>query len=163
MTWTDEYRYLIHTWLKGHQEAMAFIETVFTIAHTCDDLTDRDKPVETTTMQQAFWLAMIDLPRNRFYVEHFALLNGCLQTAFLNWQIANRLEQMAAPNAKEVAFILRSSYTDLITLCAWILGGTDWAVQVGTDSRLRASSEGFAMYQERLTHEARSTVIVGGG
>jgi hypothetical protein len=163
MTWTDDYTKLIQTWLKGNQEAIAFIHTAFTIAHTCDDLTDRDKPVETATMQQAFWLALVELPRNRFYVEHFALLNGCLQTAFLNWQVANRLEEMHQPTATHVAFILRSSYTDLVTLCAWILGGTDWAVQVGMDSRLHASSEGFDLYQSRLTQEQRSLHIVGGG
>lgn len=162
MRWTDDYQGLMQTWLKGHQEAILFIHTAFTIAHTCDDLTDRDKTVETTTMQEAFWLALVELPRNRFYVEHFALLNGCLQTAFLNWQVANRLEQMNQPNAKEVAFILRSSYTDLVTLCAWILGGTDWAVQVGTESRLHASQEGFTLYQDRLTTERRQPYVVGG-
>ncbi len=163
MHWTDEYTKLMSTWLKGHTEAIALIHTAFTIAHTCDDLTDRDTAVETATMQQAFWLALVELPRNRFYVEHFALLNGCLQTAFLNWQVANRLEEMHQPPATHVAFILRSSYTDLVTLCAWILGGTDWAVQVGIESRLHASSEGFDLYQSRLTQEHRSLHIVGGG
>lgn len=162
MVWTDEYTKLMQTWLKGDVQAIAFIHTAFTIAHTCDDLTDRDKTVETATMQQAFWLALIELPRNRFYVEHFALLNGTLQTAFLNWQVANRLEQSDSPNAKEVAFILRSSYADLVTLCAWILGGTDWAVQVGIESRLHASSEGMAMYLDRLTKEVRTLHVVEG-
>jgi hypothetical protein len=149
-------------WLKGHAEAIAFIHMAFTIAHTCDDLTDRDQTVETATMQQAFWMALIDLPRNRFYVEHFALLNGTLQTAFLNWQIANQLEQLDDRTAKAVAFVLRSSYTDLVTLCAWILGGTDWAVQVGIESRLHASQEGFDLYQSRLTNERRTPYVVGG-
>ncbi len=162
MMWTDDYTKLMRTWLKDDVHAIAFIHNAFTIAHICDDLTDRDKSVETETMQQAFWLALIELPRNRFYVEHFALLNGTLQTAFLNWQIANRLEHHDSAHAKAVAFILRSSYTDLVTLCAWILGGTDWAIQVGTDSRLHASQEGFDLYQSRLTQERRTPYVVGG-
>jgi len=162
MTWTDDYTKLMHTWLKGHAHAIAFVHTVFTIAHTCDDLTDRDKDVETSAMQQAFWLALIELPRNPFYVEHFALLNGTMQTAFLNWQVANRLEQLDSSPAKEVAFILRSSYVDLVTLCAFIIGGTDWALAVGTESRLHASAEGMATYLEHLTHESRSLKIVEG-
>ncbi len=162
MTWTPEYLRLMEGWLKENAHAISFVHTAFAIAHTCDDLTDRDKSIETETMQQAFWLALIELPRNRFYVEHFALLNGQLQTAFLNWQIANRLEQMDSANAKAVAFILRSSYTDLVTLCAWILGGTDWSVQVGIESRLHASQEGFEQYQTRLTKERRMPYVVGG-
>jgi hypothetical protein len=162
MNWTQEYRILLQGWLKGHQEAYTLVLTLFEIAHTCDDLTDRDKTVETSAVQQAFWQALIDLPRNRFYVEHFALLNGAVQTAFLNWQVANCLEVRADPNAKEIAFILRSSYIDLVTLCAWILGGNEWAIQVGVEARLHASQEGFAVYQERLTQEARSPYVVGG-
>jgi hypothetical protein len=162
MKWTDDYKLLMHGWLKGQADAIEFIHMAFTIAHTCDDLTDRDQTVETGTMQQAFWLALIDLPRNRFYVEHFALLNGALQTAFLNWQVANRLEQMPEGNAKAVAFVLRSSYTDLVTLSAWILGGTDWSVQVGSESRLHASNEGFDLYAFRLTQERRTPYVLGG-
>ena len=74
-------------------------------------------------------------------MEHFVLLNGAVQLAYLNWQVANRLELTEEVLAKQVAFVLRSSYTDLITLCAWILGGTDWAIQVGCESRLHASQE----------------------
>jgi hypothetical protein len=162
MTWTDDYTKLMQTWLKGNQEAIAFIHTAFTIAHTCDDLTDRDQTVETATMQQAFWLSLIELPRNRFYVEHFVLLNGTLQTAFLNWQVANRLELTEEVLAKQVAFVLRSSYTDLITLCAWILGGTAWAIQVGCESRLHASYEGFETYQVNLAQEHRQLNSVEG-
>lgn len=162
MAWTLEYRALVSGWLKGHQQACAFIETMFSIAHTCDDLTDRDTTVAAAQIQESYWKALIELPRNPFYVEHFALLNGAMQTAFLNWQIANQLEQTAGAQPKQVAFILRSSYTDLIALCAWIIGGSDWAIQVGVESRLRASGEGFITYQANLMNERRQVSLVEG-
>ncbi len=162
MNWTLEYRTLLLGWLKQQPEAYALILMLFDIAHTCDDVTDRDKTVSTAAVQQAFYQALIELPRNRFYVEHFVLLNGTLQTAFLNWQVANALEERSDPNAKEIAFILRSSYIDLITVCAGIIGGSEWAVQVGIEARLHTSQEGFAVYQARLTQEARHAFVVGG-
>ncbi len=159
---TPEYHALLSTWLKGHALAVDFVERVCTIAHVCDDLTDRDKPVTTAEVQASYWSAMIELPRNMFYVEHFALLNGAMQLAFFNWQIANRMEREDAPNAKEIAYVLRSSYTDLVTLCAWIVGGTEWAQQVGYESRLHAGREGFQGYLAALTHERRTPLSVEG-
>ena len=159
---TITYQTHVHTWLKGHTDACAFINTLFDVAHVLDDLTDRDKPVQTKAVHAAFYAMLIDLPRNPFYVQHFTLLNGTLQTAFLNWQIANALEVKEDDAGKDVAFILRSSYADLVTLCAWIIGGHDWAVQVGQEVRLHASNEGKAQYLASLKNEKRSDMMVGG-
>ena len=157
MALTADYQQLLRGWLKGHEQAQACIETLFEIVHVCDDLTDRDAVLTTARMQQAFQLALIELPRNPFYVTHFALLNGALQVAYLNWQIANRMEVSMSPTALPLAFVLRSSYTDLITLCAAILGGTEWAIQVGYESRLHASQEGLEQYTVNLRRERRQT------
>lgn len=159
---TADYRALLTTWLKGHPDAIAFIETVYSVIHTCDDLTDRDKPVLTTDVQASYWHALIELPRNTFYIANFALLNGTLQLAYLNWQIANRMEVDEVPNGKEIAYTLRSSYVDLVTMCAWILGGMEWAVQVGYESRLHAGHEGLDAYKVALTGEHRVTAMVEG-
>ncbi len=159
---TPAYQQLVAYWLKGHTDACAFIATVFDIAHTLDDLTDRDKPVSTVQVQTAFRSALIDLPRNPFYAQHFALLNGALHLAFLNWMTANKLETDPGEAGKDVAFILRSSYTDLITLCAWIVGGEAWSVQVAADVRVNASNEGKAQYLASLKQESRRDMIVEG-
>ena len=155
-----EYRVLLSRWLKGNPSAIAFIEMVCQIAHTCDDLTDQDTNVEVSQIQDTFWKALIELPRNSFYVESFALLNGTVQMAFLNWKIANQLERTNAAQAQEVAFILRSSYIDLVTLSAWIIGVTDWACQVGEEARLETSQEGLDAYRMSLTKERRGSHVV---
>lgn len=159
---TDEYKILLAGWLKGHAEAIAFIETVYCVIHTCDDLTDRDKTVMTNEVQDSYWHALIELPRNAFYIANFALLNGTLQLAYLNWQIANRMEVDDVLNGKEIAYTLRSSYVDLVTICAWILGGKEWAVQVGYASRLHAGHEGLDAYKVALTRERRAPAMVEG-
>lgn len=152
---TPLYRTHLLAWLKGHLEACQFIEDCFQIFHTVDDLVDRDKPVETPDIINRFHRALVMLPRNGFYQQYFALLNPLVQQSITNWEIANRMEVSEAANSKEIAFILRSSYNDLITMCAEILGGHDWAIQVGMESRYHAAQEGFETYCQRLTHERR--------
>jgi hypothetical protein len=162
MSASDDFTAQIRVWLKDHVLACAFIETLYEILHVVDDLTDRDKAIATAQMHQAFWHALITLPRNAFYVEHFALLNGTLQTAILNWHAANRMEVTEAANAKEVAYVLRSSYNDLITTCAWIIGGDEWAQKVAYECRLRVAKEGFQTYHDSLKNEHRTSMVTEG-
>jgi len=162
MPMTPAYQQLVSYWLKGHAEACQFIDTVFDIAHVLDDLTDRDTPVSTAQVQSAFRSALIDLPRNPFYAQHFATLNAALHMAYLNWLASNELEAEPGEYAKDVPFILRSSYVDLITICACIIGGEDWAVQVAADARVNASNEGKVKYLASLKEEKRRNLIVEG-
>lgn len=161
MSMGPEYRLLLTKWLRGHEEAIEFIDMLFSVLHTCDDLTDRDATVSTAHMQRAFWNVLIELPRNRFYTANFALLNGSLQLAFLNWEIANQMEVTEGPNTKQIAFVLRSSYADLVTLCAWLIGGHDWSIQVGYESRVLAGNEGLDTYRDNLTREGRQPNVIG--
>jgi hypothetical protein len=158
----EYYRRKLDGWLKGDAQAQQFVLTLFSCLHTCDDLTDGDIDVPTEHVHRAFWKMLIELPRNPFYTKHFALLNGALQVAFLNWEIANGLEVSEEPHAKAISFVLRDSYTDLVTLCAWIIGGEDWAKQVGRESRLDAAREGPLSYLDNLTREHRSAIVKGG-
>lgn len=157
---TPEQMKYVQVWLKGDKDACAFFEMLFDAAHVCDDLTDRDKTVPTHAVQSSFYQLMVHLPRNPFYVAHFALLSPLVQIAFMNWRIANEIELDKQPTELHVAFILRSSYMDLITMCAWIIGGDEWALQVGKEARLHTSNEGFMAYCESLTKENRTPNVI---
>lgn len=155
----DHYRQLLQRWLKGHGAACDFILQLFAVLHVWDDLIDRDKPISTKDVHTALWHALISLPRNRFYAENFSLLNGLLQTAILNWHVANRFEAEDDAVGRHVAFVIRSTYVDLVTMCAWIVGGNDWALTVGYEARKHASSEGMIAYLESLQREHRSESV----
>jgi len=156
----DQYKAHVSTWLKGHPFAVAFIETLFTALHVWDDIEDRDKAVSTDRFNRMMTSLLITLPRNRFYAEHFAELNPVVHLAILNWQVANRLERSATKQDLQTAFILRSSYTDLITVCATILGGDDWGVTVGVESRRYSCAEGFDAYCAALLQEQHADYLV---
>ena len=156
---SEEFKALLREWCRGHDLAVTMLLDLFQVLHLVDDLTDKDRVVSVQELHQALWKALITLPRNAFYMEHFALLNGTLQTAIMNWHAANRMEVSEAANAKEVAYVLRSSYNDLITVTAWIVGGDDWAQKVAYECRLRASKEGYTQYLQNLDKEQRHSLV----
>jgi hypothetical protein len=102
---------------------------------------------------------LIDLPRNRFYIANFAQLNSLLHLAIVNWHIANAMELTGDELNWHIAFILRSTYVDLVTACALIIGGSEWAVYVGKEARRHSSSEGFKQYMESLGKERRTAFV----
>lgn len=149
-------------WFQGNQLAVTFIDQLTDCLHCWDDLIDRDKPVPAETIHQTFWNLCIALPRNAFYMQNFSVLNGVLQQAILNWHIANTMELTGDELDKQIAFVLRSSYIDLVTACAWCIGGERWALQVGYEARHATSSEGYLVYRERLLAERREVVSLQG-
>jgi len=142
------------TWFKGNAAAADYVDMVCRIAHLWDDLIDRDKDVPDEDINHGFFEALIRLPRNTFYRAHFDHLNAVLINAVSNWQIATKLEREGGNYEKSIAFVLRSSYADLITQSALIIGGEKWACQVGEEVRKATHGETYEGYIKNLAQEA---------
>lgn len=142
------------TWFKGNAAAADYVDMVCRIAHLWDDLIDRDKDVPDEDINHGFFEALIRLPRNTFYRTHFDHLNAVLINAVSNWQIATKLEREGGNYEKSIAFVLRSSYADLITQSALIIGGEKWACQVGEEVRKATHGETYEGYIKNLAQEA---------
>jgi hypothetical protein len=101
------------------------------------------------------WMALIEIPNNSFYTTHRSELQPILVNAIINWRIANKIERVeqATNDDLTIAFILRSSYADLLTMSATLIGGIEWAVECGPDIRRWAHSEGFTAYLTNLAAE----------
>jgi hypothetical protein len=141
--------------VHGHPEALAFLRDMARVMHTWDDLCDRDKPISDGMVTDAFWTALVTLPRNSFYREHEADLQPIVVNAILNWRIATHIERMPATTETllHTAFIIRSSYIDMVTMSALLIDGPDWATHVGPGLRAWAHGEGFDNYLHALARE----------
>ena len=139
--------------VKGHQGAIQFLDLITDIAHTWDDLHDKDKAVSDGQVDQAFWNALVELPRNQFYQQNFVALNATVSLAIQNWCASNELEDTLSDDDKEISFITRSGYVDLVILCAVIIGGYDWGREITPALRRYCHSEGLAGYKANLTKE----------
>jgi hypothetical protein len=139
--------------MLGNKAAAQFLADMVEVLHVWDDLIDRDKPVDPNQIHAAFMKALITLPRNEFYMANFAHLNAILVNAISNWHIANKLEADAQEYELRIAYILRSSYVDLVTQCAMLVGGPDYARELGYAARKVAHKEGWDNYLKNLHAE----------
>lgn len=138
---------------KGDEVAADFIIKMAYVLHVWDDMIDKDKPVTDEMVNQAFRYALVDIPRNPFYMRNFGDLNPILVNAINNWHIANSMERSGTAIELQAAFIIRSSYADLMTHTACLIGGPEWAAKIGRKVRAQAHDEGFDGYLQNLQAE----------
>lgn len=139
--------------VQNNQSALHFLECLCYVMHLWDDLADRDKPRSIGTINRAFWMALVELPRNQFYSENFHLLSPIIMMAIQNWHAANYMERGDDHLENQIAFIIRSSYADIVTMCALIIGGPEWSKRIAVAIRKEAHKEGFETYLENLAKE----------
>jgi hypothetical protein len=142
----------------GNQEAARFLETIVGILHFWDDLVDKDKLVTDEDINRSMWLALVDLPRNRFYQANFSELNPVLCIAIQNWIVANRFENEGGQHEKTIAFIIRSSYVDLVIHTATLCGGFDHGQKIAIEARSLWHDEkldGYLVNLDKQFNDAR--------
>lgn len=152
---TTEWTESINRWVKGNQQAAQFIMDVGDVMHLWDDLIDKDKVPADKYINDRFYKALIRIPRNPFYRDNFLQLSVVMEQAIISWFVATNLERAPSKTEHEelAAFITRSDYINLAITCAAIVGGIDWAVQVGHEARRLVHDEGLAGYREALRLE----------
>lgn len=139
--------------MMGNRSAAMFLAQMVEILHLWDDLIDHDKPVDDKSIHDAFYAALVLLPRNEFYMQNFDHLNPILINAITNWHVANRMEREGDEYQHRIAYILRSSYADLITQSALLVGGPEYANEVGFTNRMNAHKETWEGYIANLAAE----------
>ena len=138
----------------GNPAAADFLVTTVRVLHLWDDLVDRDRPVANEEISHVFTKVLTELPRNPFFQSHMQTLTPVLLTAIQNWHIANAVERDIEHDVPhEAAFVLRSSYVDLVTMTATICGGYEHGVTIGRRVRAFAHREGFKTYLQNLAQE----------
>lgn len=147
------YRETLQNFLRNDAGAIAFVSQIFSVLHIWDDLVDRDREVPDGEIIGAFWIALIELPRNPFYRAHFDTLNPILQNAIINWIAANKLEREGDEKDQSVAFILRGAYVDLLSMSALLVGGLPWSIEITPAIRRWSHGETFAEYLANLKIE----------
>lgn len=138
----------------GNPAAADFLLSLVRALHLWDDLIDRDTSVSDADINRVFTDILTELPRNPFFQSHCQTLTPVLLAAIQNWHIANAVERDIEHDVPyECAFVIRSSYVDLVTMVATICGGYEHGVAVGRRVRAFAHREGFKSYLQNLAQE----------
>lgn len=127
---------------KGNAAAARLCADLVTVAHVWDDLVDGDKPVSSATADMAFRKMMLEIPANEFYRANFSFLQPVLVMIWAQWSAANAMETHPIKGDREKAFMLRASLFQLFHACAVLIGGLDWAGEIGPEI--------YRMYGESL-------------
>ncbi len=144
--------------VKSNGEALTFLRTIARVLHFFDDLIDRDHPLDDAMIYARMWDALVGLPGDPFYARHYGTLSPILIQSILNWRIATNVERapQATPGDLGFAFIIRSTYVDLVTMSAMIIGGVEHAIACGPAIRRWAHAETFPGYLRALALEKAS-------
>jgi hypothetical protein len=139
---------------KGDANAALLILQMFDILHLWDDLIDKDKAPTDEAVHACFWNALVAIPSNPFYQSHLIALQTFLRLAIANWKVATDYERAPTQSTDlHVAFVLRSTYIDLVTVIAGICGGPEHAVRISSHIHRLCHNEGFDTFVAALTTE----------
>lgn len=131
-------------------DAMRFCLQLMDLIHVWDDLIDKDREVDDTTINRAMLTALVDIPLNPFYHRHIQTLAPLMLNAFLQWQDANSMEVSDAPDSDlNMAWMLRASVYQIFAFCAFLTGGMDYALRVGPTIR-RMYGETLEQYKQEM-------------
>ena len=145
--------------VNNNKEAADFYLSIFDALHFWDDLIDKDKPLDDSEVNNMMCNLLLKLPCNAFLRKNEALLMPILVNSIKNWQIANELERNPKDeNDLAIAFILRSSYIDLLTSCLHLFFSPEKQIEIGCEIRRFTSSEGFDGYLKNLEAEKQARI-----
>lgn len=148
--WRDERDRLLLEWMLGTTEAVDFLVTLFHIAEVWDDLIDKDKPVSDDQINEAFVMSLFDLGENPFYARHGAFLRPVMVLGVNAWLDSVNYERHADPHWLTWAFVLRNWYMELVSACAFVVGGFAHMRKVSMEARQFFQSETLEQYMALL-------------
>ena len=136
--------------LKGDCNAVKMCMDLTYIAHLWDDLVDKDRTRSDTDINDAFRLALVEIPMNPFYRKFSFDLSPLFLNTILQWEDANVLES-AEEHDKDMAYMLRASFLQIFNYCAFLIGGPLWAREIGPDMR-RLYAEPLNSFKEEMNN-----------
>lgn len=136
--------------LRENESAVQLCQTLFSISQTLDDLIDGDTTVSGADVITAFWMAIVDLPRNAFYRKHEHELSPMLKMVLQDYVDSAALERSENERHKQVAFVLRDQLTSVVVQCALLVGGYDWMRKVSISIRDHFHEDTYADYAASL-------------
>ena len=116
--------------LKNDVNAVKFCVGLMFLGHLVDDIIDKDVERTDEEINQAFLLALGELPMNPFYQAFQVQLAPMMMSTCLLWLNSNILER-GNRDDRLTAFCIRNSLLNLIHFCMFLLGGTAWVREQG--------------------------------
>ena len=116
--------------LKGNQAAVQLALDLIFLAHSVDDLYDKDVDRSKEDIKVTFKKLFVDMPHNPFYQQFYPQLSTLIASAYLMWCNSTEFES-GDINDKFICFHIRNATMNIINHMIFLVGGSDWAESQG--------------------------------
>jgi purine-cytosine permease-like protein len=117
-------------WFGGNQDALNMYRAFVNLAHTWDDMVDRDKPVSADDINRAFLTCLVYLPANPFYRAIQEQILPMWLVVVSSYETANTFEKAKDPHGIEIAHSLRYAAGSIVAYAVHVCLGAEKAKEV---------------------------------
>jgi purine-cytosine permease-like protein len=117
-------------WFGGNQDALNMYRAFVDLAHTWDDMIDRDKPVSADDINRAFLTCLVYLPANPFYRAIQEQILPMWLVVVSSYETANAFEKSKDPHGIEIAHSLRYAAGNIVAYAVHVCLGAEKAKEV---------------------------------
>ncbi len=141
-------------WFGGNQDALNMYRAFVDLAHTWDDMVDKDKPVSADDINRAFLTTLVYLPANPFYRAIQDQILPMWLVVVSSYETANKFEQDKDPHGIEIAHSLRYAAGNIVAYAVHVCLGAEKAKEVLPDVWKAMFYERFDDYRKEHLSES---------
>jgi hypothetical protein len=117
-------------WFGGNEDALNMFRMMVDLAHTWDDLVDKDNPASDVEINNAFLICLVYLQANPFYRSIQEQVWPMWLTVVSAYETANKFEKDKDPHGIEIAHTLRYAAGHIIAYAVHVCVGAEKAKEV---------------------------------
>jgi purine-cytosine permease-like protein len=117
-------------WFGGNHDALNMYRAFVNLAHTWDDMIDRDNLVSADDINRAFLTCLVYLPANPFYRAIQEQILPMWLVVVSSYETANAFEKAKDPHGIEIAHSLRYAAGNIVAYAVHVCLGADKAKEV---------------------------------
>lgn len=120
-------------WFGGNQDALNMYRMFVDLAHTWDDLVDKDKDISESEINNAFLICLVYLQANPFYQQIQRDIWPMWISVVSAYQTANQYEKDKDPHGIEIAHGLRYAAGNIVAYAVHVCVGPEKAKEYMPD------------------------------
>jgi hypothetical protein len=137
-------------WFGDNADALAMYYLFEELAHTWDDLVDKDKLVSEDKINKAFFICLVSLPSNQFYKYIQNAVLPMWVTIISSYQTANKFEKDKDVHGIEISHNLRYAAGHIIAYAVHVCVGPEMAKEIMPDVWKDIVHERFDDYRNEV-------------
>lgn len=117
-------------WFGGNADALQVYQAMVDLAHTWDDLVDKDKDVSQEDINRGFLICLVYLQTNPFYRQIQDQIIPMWVSVVSAYETANQFEKTKDEHGIEIAHTLRYAAGHIVSYMVHVCVGADKAKEI---------------------------------